>query len=325
MEALYIILIILAAILILMLAIGIASFEVAIVRPKHPGKIDPKDTLRINRQKIREKNNNYLYSLNPEDVSIKTPDGLTLKAWFVTPDIPSKRFVICIHGYKCNGPDEFSHMLPFYRNNLGYNYLLPDLRAHGRSEGKYIGFGALDFKDIDLWVNYLVERFGEDIEIIIHGISMGAATAMLVCCSNPAKQVKLTIEDCGYTNAYDEMCNTVRDRCAGLKISDVMVKLGDPLCKLIAGYHFKDADPLGKMKNAATPILFIHGSNDTFVPTKMVYELYDAYTQKKDIFIVEGAVHAFSYYDAKEEYEKKVTEFIDETIGLKPLAERSSV
>ena len=60
------------------------------------------------------------------------------------PGTDAKRFVICVHGYKCNGPDEFSHMLPFYNERLGFNYLLPDHAAHGRSTGKFIGFGAYE-------------------------------------------------------------------------------------------------------------------------------------------------------------------------------------
>ncbi|MBQ7046234.1 MAG: alpha/beta hydrolase [Oscillospiraceae bacterium] len=325
MKAVYIVLTIISVFVFLWLIIGYASFKVSIARPKKPSEVDPNDTLRMNRKKIREKNNNYLYSLNPEDLALQTPDGLTLKAWFLRPETPSKRFVICIHGYKCNGPDECSHLLPFYRNTLKYNYLLPDLRAHGRSEGKYIGFGALDYKDINLWMNYLIERFGEDIEIILHGISMGAATAMITCCKKPPKQLKLVIEDCGYTNAYEEVCNTFREKCNGLKISDILIKLGDPFRKVFAGYRLKDADPLGGMKNAATPILFVHGSEDTFVPTKMVYELYDACPQKKKLFVVEGAVHAFSYYDAMEEYQKNIIDFLEETIGLNSYTRSSNI
>ncbi len=318
MIAVYIILSVLAILIVVGLLIGFGSFVKSILRPKNPGKINPDDTLRMNRKKIRERNNNYLYSLNPEDLSLKSADGLNLKAWFLQPETESKRFVICIHGYKCNGPDECSHLLPFYRNTLKYNYLLPDLRAHGRSEGKYIGFGALDSKDIRLWMNYLIERFGEDIEIILHGISMGAATAMITCGSNPPKQLKLIIEDCGYTNAYDEVRNTINDMFHNFKLADIITKLGEPYRKLFAGYRLKEADPLEKIKNAATPVLFVHGSEDTFVPTRMVYELYDACNQKKDLLIVKGAVHAFSYYDAMELYQKTVTKFIDETIGLNP-------
>lgn len=301
--------VIIAIVLLGIIFAGVAmyTFQFAIVRPKKPKQY--KDALRIERQKIRNKNNQNLYDLNPEDLSLKTPDNLTLKAWYLPAERKTKRFVICVHGYHCNGPDEFSHTMPFYHYDLGYNYLLPDLRAHGRSEGKYIGFGALDHKDILLWVDYLVDRFGEDIEIILHGISMGAATVMLANEANPPEQVKLIIEDCGYSCAYDQICCTVKDtigfRC------DPLVKAASKICKLCAGYNFEDADCIGKINQSKNPILFIHGTKDTFVPTYMGEALYEACTAvPKDILLVEGAIHAFSYYDARDEYQTKVKEFI---------------
>lgn len=306
-------LIVIAVIFIILAVAGLVAFKIGII-PKRVKKPDT-DPRKIERSKIRKKNNDYLFSHNPEDISIKTPDGLTLTARFVPAEKESRRFVICVHGYNCNGPDEFSHMFGFYHNTLGYNYFLPDLRGHGRSEGNRIGFGALDSKDILQWIGYLTDRFGSDIEIILHGISMGAATVMLVNESNPPEQVKLVIEDCGFTCAYDEMANTVKDI---LKFNfPFLVTLGNVWCRLLAGYDLKkDANPLAKMKDSKNPILFIHGDADTFVPYRMCGELYDACKVDKDMLTVKGAVHAFSYYVAKDEYEAKVTEFISNHIGL---------
>lgn len=299
-------LIFLIAALIILAAAGLAAFKIGII-PKRVKKPET-DPIKIERAKWRKANNDYLYSLNPEDLSLKTPDGLTLKAWYVPAENPTNRFVICVHGYNCNGPDECSHILRYFRNVKGYNYFLPDLRGHGRSEGNRIGFGYLDSKDILQWIDYLIGRFGENIEIILYGISMGAATVMLVNESNPPEQVKLVIEDCGFTNAYEEMVNTVKNT---LKFNcPFLVSLGNIWCRLLAGYDLKkDPDPVGKMKNAKNPVLFIHGDADTFVPTYMCHKLYDACPTPKDKLIIPGAVHAFSYYDGKAEYEAKIDEF----------------
>lgn len=315
MTAFYITAALIAAAVVILAAVGAVGFRKSCVsqRKKKP-ETDPK---RIKRAEIRKANNDYLYSLNPEDLSLVTPDGLTLRAWYTPAEKQAKRFVIGVHGHNCNGPDECSHILRFFRNTLGCNYLLPDLRGHGRSDGKLIGFGALDSKDICLWIDYLIERFGEDIEIILYGISMGAATVMLVNEQSPPPQVKLVIEDCGYTNAFEECCIETKNT-AGFK-ADFIVRLINIYCRLISKYDLKkDADPLGKMKNAVNPVLFIHGAADAFVPSPMCRRLYDACPTAKDILLVDGAVHAFSYYDAKETYEKKITEFIcanlDETV-----------
>lgn len=313
MIALYIILGILAFLLILITVIGAVGYKEACLSHRvRPPETIPKKILRT---EIRKKNNAYFYSTNPEDLELTTPDGLKLKAWYAPAEKEPKRFAICIHGHNCNGPDECSHLFPFYRNTLGYNYLLPDLRGHGRSEGNKIGFSALDYKDINLWIDYLVDRFGEDIEIILHGISMGAATAMMVNNHSPRKQVKLIIEDCGFTNAYEQVGIKVKTIMKGRNAPHVVMMINF-FCKVFSKYDLKkDADPLGTMKNAVNPVLFVHGEEDDLVPFYMCGKLYEACPVEKDIFTVPGATHAYCYYDAKEEYDQKITEFIKKHLG----------
>lgn len=269
------------------------------------------------RYKVRQRNNQHLYDLNPEDISLTDPMGNELRAWFV-PKPESKTFVICVHGYKCNGPDECSHLLPFYNETLGFNYLLPDHAAHGRSEGKHIGFGSFESENLLLWVNYLIERFGEDIEIVLHGISMGASTVMLANAGNPPEQVKAIIEDCGFTSAEDILNNTMRKKigipCPHLAKAIILY------CRLFRGYDMRKADCVARMNESKNPILFIHGTDDPTVPFAMGEKLYDVCTTvEKDKLFVDGAIHAYCYYDAKEEYDKKVTDFLDKylTVSLK--------
>lgn len=80
--------------------------------------------------------------------------------------------------------------------------------------------------------------------------------------------------------------------------------------KAVSGYSFKSADPLSAVKNARVPMLFIHGGADDFVPTEMVYKLYDACPTQKDLLIVPDAVHAQSYFEGTSEYREKVKEFV---------------
>ncbi len=304
--------------LLLLVCVGVVAFATkeCVIRPKSAAvDYESLDEKRKVRYKIRQRNNQYLYDRNPEDLSLTDKFGNELKAWFV-PSLGSKRFVICVHGYKCNGPDECSHMFPFYNEQLGFNYLLPDHAAHGRSSGKHIGFGSYEADNLLLWVNYLVERFGEDIEIVLHGISMGAATVMLANESNPPKQVKLIVEDCGYTSAREIITNTIKDKigfnCPPITSGIFLV------CKLFFGYDMNKADCIGRMKDAKAPILFVHGCADTFVPFNMGERLYEACTAvEKDKLFVDGAVHAYSYYDAKAEYEEKMIEFFNKHLSAK--------
>ncbi len=300
-------------------ALGNYACDYAIKRPD-PLKEKEKEMreVYIKRAEIRRRNNRNFLDCEPEDVSIKGVTGLNMRAWFLPAKKPSKRFVICVHGYKCNGPDEFSHIAPFYHNEMGYNYLLPDLTGHGRSEGDYIGFGAPDAKNILLWIDYLINRFGEDIEIILHGISMGAATVMNCNEMSPPDQVKLIIEDCGFTSASDVIDNTLKDML-GFSLKPA-VYVASAFSKLKAGYFFGDSNPLKNMNKAKNPILFIHGEDDTFVPFEYGKRLYEACPVEKDFLWVPNTVHAFSYYNAKEEYENKVKDFIAKHMDAKKSA-----
>lgn len=311
------VLLVLAVLVLLFAALVYFMFKFAFARPKKQGPL--KDPKLVERQKIRAVNNERLFALEPQDMALTTPDGLTLRAWYLPADKPCKRFVLFSHGYTCNGPDEFSHMMPFYHEKLGYNCLYPDHRGHGRSQGKYLCFGTLDRKDLRLWAERLIKDFGEDIEIIIHGISMGAATAMLVNQDNPPAQVKLVIEDCGYSSAFDQISDTLLGMLPvkSLPLARFLTKAANSFCRSIAHFDLKDADCLGGMKSSKVPTLFIHGDADDFVKTSMCSALYDACETEKDIFLVSGAIHAFSYYVAKDEYDAKVESFIDKVIGVK--------
>ncbi len=314
----YVLLILSAVVVLALIVYTIASFycfNFVIKRKKKPDR--PTKETHIIRAEMRRQCKDRLFKRNPEDLSLKSVDGLEMKAWFL-PKEGSKRFVICVHGYGGNGPDEFSHMMPFWYDDMGYNYLLPDLTAHGRSEGKYIGFGTFDSKNVLLWAQYLVDRFGEDIEIILQGMSMGAATVMIANESDPPEQVKLIIEDCGFTCAYDQILDTAT-HTLGFECKH-LVASASALCKILAGYKFKDSDALGNMDKAKNPVLFIHGEGDTFVPYSFGKQLYEACNSvEKDCLWVPGAIHTYAYLDAKEEYEQKVKEFIAKHLDKEPV------
>lgn len=300
------------------LSAGLAqtAFSIGVKRPKKPQTF--KEEILIKRAEWRKVNNEKFFRMNPQDISLQSVNNEQMKAWYLPAEKKTNRFVICVHGYRCNGPDEFSHMAPFYHNEMEYNMLLPDLTGHGRSEGKYAGFGTFDAQNILLWVNWIIENFGEDSEIILHGISMGAATVLNCNEMNPPDQVKLIISDCAFISAPYVMNNTLKG-IIGFNLKPV-VMLGSVASKLQAGYFFGESNPLKNMPKAKNPILFIHGTGDTFVPFECGQMLYDACTVPKDFYWVKDAIHAFSYYDDKEGYEKKVKEFVSTFLDNKEYA-----
>jgi len=304
------------AVVFIELAVGIGCFIMLCVPTRNGGSKKPKDPVKADRFDVRQRNNAAFLALKPEDVSIQSADGITLRTYYLPADKPTKRFVLLAHGHHANGLNEFTHMTPFYHDTLGYNILLPDHIGHGRSGGKWIGFGALDWPNLHLWVKYLAGRFGEDIEVVLHGISMGAATVMLANGNNPPPQVKLVVEDCGFTSERAVLRTATRMFIGPLEPLALPAQyIGMGLQRLIAGYSAKESDPLAAMKNAKCPMLFVHGGKDTYVATRFVYELHDACPAPKKLFIVPEAIHAYSYYDDPEGYNRVLVEFFTEHLG----------
>lgn len=238
---------------------------------------------------------------------IISEDGLRLIGYYLAAPEPTTKTVILAHGYTSKGR-HMGSFARFYHHKLGYNVLMPDARGHGQSEGDYIGFGWPERKDYLLWINQVIEQVGEAAEIVLHGISMGGATVMMVSGEEVVGQVKVIIEDCGYTSAYDQLAYQLKRM---YKLPPFpMLPATSLVTKLVAGYSFSEASALKQVAKSKLPILFIHGAEDRFVPTAMVWQLYDACLSEKDIYIVEGAGHGTAYGTDRETYEQKVSEFI---------------
>ena len=256
----------------------------------------------------------YLLSKNPEDVFMKARDGLVLKGYFLPAEKPSDKLAVLVHGYTATGPGEFGGFIRFYHEELGYNILLPDHRAHGRSGGKRIGFAALEWQDILDWTDIYAKRLGPDTEVVLHGISMGGATVMQCNANNPPAYVKCIVEDCGYTNGYEMMWLAAR-RDLHLNIPPIMWACA-MWFRLFTGKSLRrDSDPYGNIDRFARPTLFVHGAEDPFVPTEMGERCYAAATVEKDLLLVPGAAHAMAYYIGKEEYEAKMKEWYAKWMG----------
>ena len=288
-------------------AVGAVFFKMVLVREKHPG--DPMNKSHVTpeelerwRKAVRE-GNDWVASHKTQEVAITSHDGLNLRGLLVPAEggmEHSRKFLLAIHGYRSGPMREYYYMLPFY-HSLGYHVLMPDDRAHGKSEGSYIGFGWLDRLDCIAWVHYIVDTYGQDCEIVMQGISMGAATVMNASGEALPPQVKGIIEDVFAHEAK------LRYKLPAWPL----IPAASMVCGLIAGYRFAQDEPVRQIQKAKVPFLFIHGSRDDFVPTPMVHEVYDACPTHKTKLLVEGAAHAMAYLEDREGYEKAVRAFLE--------------
>lgn len=214
------------------------------------------------------------------------------------------RTALVLHGWRDCSID-FLWLARLYEQEMGYNVVIPDLHAHGLSEGDMIQMGWLERNDALHWLSV----FQTD-TMVVHGISMGAALTLTMSATEMSKAVKdiRFIDDCGYTSVWEEFSCELKNQF-GLPEFPLMFTTS-LLCKLRYGWSFGEASAINEVRKSPYPMLFIHGGNDTFVPTEMARRLYEAKTGKKTLWIAEEAEHAESYLRHREEYVKRVKEFL---------------
>lgn len=241
--------------------------------------------------------------------------GDSLHAYYLRSDSMTNKVAVLIHGYTDRALS-MGDVARIYDLQLHYNILMPDLHYHGKSQGEYVQMGCLDRLDVLQWCgvadtlfnnkNSLLE--GQMSEQVLHGISMGAATIMSVSGEELPPYIKCFVEDCGYTSVWDEFTNQLREQFSLPPFP--LLNITSALCKVQLGWSFDNITPLQQVAKCKRPMLFIHGSNDTFVETPMVYRLYEAKPQPKQIWISAGSKHAQSVKDHPEEYARQVVGFV---------------
>lgn len=246
-----------------------------------------------------------------ERVSIRSFDGVTLSGRYYekTPGAPVD---IMFHGYRSAGLRDFCVGMPAALKR-GHNVLVVDQRAHCESGGRCLTFGIKERRDCLEWVKFIIGRCGENAEIFLFGMSMGAATVLMAAGLDLPENVKGILADCGYTSP-SEILKTV------MKANGFSPRLIYPAVRLagmiFAGVDVESASASDAMTRCKIPVLFIHGDDDRFVPCDMSRENHRLCTaDKKRLFIAAGAGHAMSYFSGREEYLAEIDSFCRECLS----------
>ena len=248
------------------------------------------------------------------DTFIISPDGIRMHAFYARAMKPTSHTAIIVHGYTDNAIRMF-HIGYLYNHSLNYNILLPDLRYTGLSEGDAIQMGWLDRKDVMQWIDIAPALFGDSLQAVVHGISMGAATTMMLSGEKLPAYIRCFVEDCGYTSVWDQFQKELKEQF-GLPAFPLLYT-ASWLCEWQNGWNFKEASAVKQVAKCQKPMFFIHGDKDNFVPTYMVHKVYEAKPQPKELWIVPGADHATSYFYYPEEYTSRVEHFIKKVYSLR--------
>ncbi|MBE6734771.1 MAG: alpha/beta hydrolase, partial [Ruminococcaceae bacterium] len=180
-------------------------------------------------------------------------------------------------------------------------------RGQGDSGGEYMGFGLLERYDCYEWIKWIEENTSEELPIYLAGISMGATTVLMTSGFELPERIHGIVADCGFTSPHAIWKHVVQNN---LKIPfGLYSTVAEELCRRKIQIGSKDYSCAEALENCKVPVLFIHGTDDHFVPVEMTYENYKACKGEKRLLIVPGADHGMSYLVDQKSYEDAMCEF----------------
>lgn len=243
------------------------------------------------------------------DTTVNASDGTPLHAYYIKSSQPRALTAVLVHGYT-DCAVRMMHIGRMYERRLEANLLVPDLRNAGESGGDAFQMGWLDRLDVKQWIDLAPCLFGDTVRIVVRGVSMGAATTVMLSGEKDLpSRVTHFIEDCGYTSVDAQFSKELKEQFGLPRFP--LIPSASVLCGWRFGWRFSEASALEAVKRCERPMFFIHGDADRYVPTSMVYPLYQAHTGEKALWVTPGVPHARSYEYFPEEYTRRVKDFIE--------------
>lgn len=246
-----------------------------------------------------------LLSREAETPTITAKDGITLNAHWVPHPNP-KRIIIAMHGWRSSWTHDFCSIASFWYDS-GCSVLYPDQRGQQGSGGDYMSFGMLERFDCLEWINWVNEKCGADLPIYLAGVSMGATSVLMASELELPANLRGILADCGFTTP-EAIWRHVAKSNLHLPYA-IQQGLVDEMCRKKLNLSSRACSTLEALKKAKVPVLFVHGSDDCFVPVEMTYKNYLACSSPKKLLIVPGADHGMSYLIDKKAYQAALCDF----------------
>lgn len=214
-----------------------------------------------------------------------------------------RKIVVLCHGlgYAKYGSLKYAEMFL----ELGFTVLVYDHRNHGLSGKAYTTMGYFEKYDLKKVIDWCYQQFGNECKVLTHGESMGAATVLMHL--EIDNRVRCVIADCAYSDLSQLLCHQLKQF---YHLPCFLIPLESLITYMRAGFWYKEVSPVKVVSKTQTPIFFIHGKIDNFVPKDMSKQMYSVKPRNKAIWLVAGARHAESYCTDRSGYEKHVEEFL---------------
>ena len=224
--------------------------------------------------------------------------GLYMKA------APSAPHIIVCHGYTGNLTQNYG--IARQLHDLGYGVLLLDFRGSGLSARRNVTLGRLETRDLAGAVEYLRGRLGAEAPIGVLGYSMGGAVAILVAAEN--REIAAVVTDSGFAR-LDAVIQLGIKRLP-TRLARSFGNLSILMSELLAGGRVRRVRPLDAVgRLAPTPLLIIHGMEDTQISYEDALALYEHAREPKEIWLVEGVGHGRAFEERTDPYVDRVHRF----------------
>ena len=254
--------------------------------------------------------NRWLREKGAEDVSVTSFDGLTLRGKWLPAEKPMAT-IILFHGYHSHHLQDFAGIYEYY-HSIGLNLLLVRQRAHGESGGKYVTFGVKERLAVLRWIEFHNRTHGMD-NVFLGGMSMGASTLQFAAGEELPHNVRGITADCGFSSPAEILAHIIR-RDFHLP-PKLVLPLMEVWARILGGFSFYECNSRETLSRSKTPILFIHGKADDFVPSCMSEFGFAACASEKELLLVDDAGHGRSYLYEPERLRNALTDFFKRNLS----------
>lgn len=249
----------------------------------------------------------WLGQVKREKITLEADDKSILVARKIVTDSETDKWAVILHGY--NGSMEDVYDIAMHYVEHGYNVLTPDLRGNGESEGMFLGMGWLDRLDVINWIDVILAE-NPSAKIVIHGVDMGADTALMLSGEPVKSSIKAIVAEGAYNNAWDVVKEEYELRHEKLPVFPFLYMM-NPVMKVWAGYTLKQADAVKQVERTSIPILLIHGAKDTYASDDMTKELNQAIASTHEVYTIQTGTHEDCRYVEPDNYYQQTFDFVD--------------
>lgn len=270
------------------------------IKKKDPSTIYEREIL------LNDEQRNWYERVPKKDIQIDSKHGYTIHATVIQ-TINAPRYVVFSHGVTETRLSSIQFAMLF--EQFGYNAIIYDQRRHGNSGGKTTSFGYYEKVDLQAVVQYVKHWKGPDVEIGVHGVSMGAATAILYGGTYEHHPLSFIVADCPFSS-FSKQITHIAQGDTSPYWTERAVQLANLFIHWRDGYTLSEVSPIRVVDKVDVPILFIHTLEDTFILPEMSEDLYEAAKEPKQLVLLPKGKHALGYRKNREAYRNAIADFL---------------